>query len=275
MTYKTLVLPGNGIKGIYTLGALECLGKHGYLDEIENYIAVSSGSIIASLLIMGLRPIEILARVLSKSIFKKVGRVSVSNIAGGSSVFNFDPIEHELEVIFKDYIGIVPTLAEFYEKTDRTFICLGYDATNHKTIYFSKDTYPDIPIITAIRASCAFPLLFEPVILNDNLIVDGGVGCNYPLNWAIANYPGSVLSIYIDAKIRPIDVTTTRLTTLKELLTLIATKPDLTEMEKCGKTATIFKIMLDKVNFFDFSLPDRSYIDQFDEGYHLCSLNFK
>lgn len=273
-TYKTLILPGNGVKAIYTLGALQYLCEKGVLNNIENYIAVSSGSLLSLLLLIGMKPIEILAKVLSKNVFSKVGRVSMSGIAGGAAIFNFNIIEDELGALLVKKIGTVPTFKELYALTTINFVCCAYDATNHKSVFFSKDHSPDLSVLDAIKASCAYPLLFEPVYLNGCVYVDGGVGNNYPISWALKHFPGEALSVYVVTKLKPITKDTPRLVSIKELLSVVIRKPDLLEVEQ-NKNVTVVKIQLDKINFFDFSHPDSIYLTQFEDGLNLCKLNFK
>lgn len=275
VTYKTLILPGNGVKAIYTLGALQHLCEKGVLNGLENCVAVSSGSLVSALLLLGLKPIEILARVLSKNLFQKIGRVSMVGIAGGAAIFNFDVIEKELEAIFMEQLGIVPTFEQFYNITNVNYVCVAYDATSHKCVFFSKDTFPDVSVLKAIKASCAYPLLFDPVYIDDCVYIDGGVGDNYPITWALTKFPGPALSIYVITKLKPITKYTTRLVSVKEILSVIIRKPDQIEIKNNEGKINIVKIHLEKINFFDFSHNDHVYITQFDDGNKLCKLNFK
>lgn len=230
---------------------------------------------ISAMLLLGLKPIEIIARVLSKNLFQKIGRVSMVGIAGGAAIFNFDVIEKELREIFTEKIGLVPTFAQFYKITNANFVCGVYDATNHKTEFLSKDTFPDMCVLTAIRASCAYPLLFDPVYIDNRVYVDGGVGDNYPITWALSKFPGSAISVYIITKLKAITKDTSRLLSIKEILSVVIRKPDQVELERNKSRVSVVKIHLEKVNFFDFSHNDRVYISQFDDGFRLCKLNTK
>jgi len=43
---------------------------------------------------------------------------------------------------------------------------------------FNKDTTPNLEVWKAVRITCSFPLIFTPVLLNDNYYIDGGNTCN-------------------------------------------------------------------------------------------------
>jgi predicted acylesterase/phospholipase RssA len=62
-------------------------------------------------------------------------------------------------------------------------------ATNlnqRKPAYFSADRTPTIDVATAIRMSCAIPLYFSAVTLEDEVFVDGALCDNFPYEW-VAN----------------------------------------------------------------------------------------
>jgi predicted acylesterase/phospholipase RssA len=46
----------------------------------------------------------------------------------------------------------------------------------------SYKSHPDLPLIKALRMTMAFPILFEPIFLEDGCYIDGGLLNNYPLN---------------------------------------------------------------------------------------------
>ena len=47
---------------------------------------------------------------------------------------------------------------------------------------FSHEKTPDIPISYAARMSMSIPLYFRSVRIFDDIMVDGGVSYNYPIN---------------------------------------------------------------------------------------------
>lgn len=54
--------------------------------------------------------------------------------------------------------------------------------TRQQPQIFSAQTSPDLPIWHAVRASISIPLIFEPVKINNDYFVDGGLAWNYPID---------------------------------------------------------------------------------------------
>jgi predicted acylesterase/phospholipase RssA len=46
-------------------------------------------------------------------------------------------------------------------------------------------THPNISVLSAIQMTSALPILLTPMCIDDKCYVDGGMSCNYPLNYCI------------------------------------------------------------------------------------------
>lgn len=60
-------------------------------------------------------------------------------------------------------------------------------------------THFDGPVMTALRASCAFPVLGPPLFIDGKLLIDGGVLNNLPIDVMKKHFTGSVTAIDISA----------------------------------------------------------------------------
>jgi len=60
------------------------------------------------------------------------------------------------------------------------------DINSFKLEDISYLTHPDLPVLTAVQMSSAIPVLISPVCIDDKCYVDGGVVCNYPINYCIS-----------------------------------------------------------------------------------------
>jgi len=49
-------------------------------------------------------------------------------------------------------------------------------------IDISHKTHPNLSLITALRMTMSFPLIFEPILYENNCYIDGGLVNNFPLN---------------------------------------------------------------------------------------------
>jgi predicted acylesterase/phospholipase RssA len=91
------------------------------------------------------------------------------------------------------------TFQQFYKEFQIDLVITGFDITTKQTLYFrNNDQWGDLCVSDALRMSVSIPFIFKPVYLsyeqggklmpvkddlsNGNLIVDGGLGNNFPLH---------------------------------------------------------------------------------------------
>lgn len=67
-----------------------------------------------------------------------------------------------------------PTLGDVQATTGITITLTATSLARRGPVYLSSDTHPDLPVMEALRSSCAIPLLFAPVRgPGGDLLVDG------------------------------------------------------------------------------------------------------
>lgn len=67
-----------------------------------------------------------------------------------------------------------------FDITGKDLRVISTDVFTGRAIEFSHIDTPNVCILQAISASCAFPVFFEPTELNSYYLVDGGLSCNLP-----------------------------------------------------------------------------------------------
>jgi NTE family protein len=158
--FKTgLVLSGGAAKGYGHLGVLSALYEAGY--SFDAIAGTSVGSIIGALLADGKHPSEI------KEIFDKEKNFSLVKFkwsAGG--LLSSSGLKNAL----KRHIT-----AKSFEELRLPLWVTATDLGSGKSAYFSEGE-----LLLPILASCAIPLLFEPIRLHDRTYVDGGLTENLP-----------------------------------------------------------------------------------------------
>lgn len=155
-----LALSGGGARGMAHIGAIKAFEEKGI--KIKAISGASAGSIVGYFLACGLessRMIDIAKKTNFYSAFKvsfsKTGIVSIGNIRN----------------ILKKEVGI-----DSYENLD---IPLHIGVTNLKS--GECDYLNSGNVYDAIVASSSIPLIFNPVDINGNLYVDGGLSANLPV----------------------------------------------------------------------------------------------
>ncbi|MBF4508183.1 patatin-like phospholipase family protein [Flavobacterium sp. JLP] len=187
-----LVLSGGGAKGFAHIGVLKVLEEAGI--KIDFIGGTSMGSVIGGLYASGYNASQI------DSIFKKTNFDELINDYIPRSSKNFYGKKNdELYAIvlpFSNFkVGIPEALSKGmynynllssltrnvrhirdFNKLPTPFLCIGTNIETGEEVLLNKGN-----LVQAMMASAAFPSLFTPVEIDGNLLVDGGVVNNYPI----------------------------------------------------------------------------------------------
>ena len=192
MTIKYLVIPGGGPTGIIALGALQYLETNHFwnINEIESIYATSVGCILSVLIAMKFEW-EMIIDYIIKRPWHEAFPININCFFDAFSKKGlFD--RKFIEIFFKPFfdakdLSLDITMKEFYECTKIELHFFSLEINNFEVVNISHETYPDLQLLTAIHMSCAIPVIFSPVCIEDKCYVDGGVVCNYPLKYCIEN----------------------------------------------------------------------------------------
>lgn len=162
-----LVLSGGGARGIAHLGVLKALQEKKI--EISGISGCSAGAIVGAMFAAGYSPEHIFEIVISAATLRAM-RPAWSR----SGLLKMQKAE---EV----YLKYIP-----HNSFERLQIPLTVNATNlylGETIYFSSGE-----LLKPVMASCCIPGLFEPITFKENILVDGGVLNNMPIEPLLSKY---------------------------------------------------------------------------------------
>lgn len=181
---KTLVFSGGGIKGFAFLGALKLLFEQNILDLnlIDTFIGTSIGSIISFFLCINCSIKEIIKFILKFNFNKLEPEINYIDLFEKNGINN----GKRLMLIFKHFLELKLkkndiTFQELYELTNKKLIIIGTNYTLGREERFSIDNNPHMSVLTAIRISISVPIIFIPVLYNDNWYVDGALSNNFPI----------------------------------------------------------------------------------------------
>jgi predicted acylesterase/phospholipase RssA len=184
----TICLSGGGIKGFSFIGVLEYLEKNNNINInlINNFVGTSIGAIISFLLSIKYDIIELKEFLLNFN-FKILINDYDNNIENLLINFGLDDgnkIIFILQSFLKNKYNLTDiTFKEHYELTKNNLIIIGTNYTKSSEEMFNYKNTPNMSIITAIRISISVPLIFTPVLYNDNYYVDGALVNNFPINY--------------------------------------------------------------------------------------------
>lgn len=261
---KKLIMSGGGVKGIAHIGALQAFYEHGILQDIDTFAGTSVGAFISALLILGFTPNE-LFKFISEFDFAKAKGMDFKNLL---TSFGLDD-GYKFEIILGKFfnskqLDTKVTFRQLFEKTKKTLIVTAVCLNDKKTYYFSHITYPDMPVITAIRMSISVPVYFIPVKHDGKLFVDGGCIDNYPIN-LFNDSLDEVIGLYLTEKRKVME----NIDNIEDYL--LQTIECLLEGVTCnslrGYDKYSIKINLEKISVINFNVDQKTKQTLFQAGY--------
>lgn len=204
-----LALSGGGIRGFAHAGALKALEENNIKVDVIG--GTSSGSIVATMYAMGMSPYYIYT--LAKKYAKEI--VNMGSIPIFSEIGNF-VVNKKIKI---NGLNSGESIEEFFNAfakkrgiTDvadikMPLVIAAVDVSQSKKYVFSsslpeKDNenyITNIPVGTAIRASCSFPVFFAPCRYKEHLFMDGGILDNTPAQEIKKYGVDKIISIKFDS----------------------------------------------------------------------------
>jgi predicted acylesterase/phospholipase RssA len=191
MPIKHIVIPGGGPIGFQALGAIQYLEQNNFfkIDNIETLYATSIGTVIAVLIALKFDNWDIINDYMIKRPWQNVFQIDITqifNFFSNKGIFDINTIN----IFFKPLLNAkdLPmdiTLKQFYEYSNIELHIFSLEINKFEVIDCSYITHPDLSLINAVHMSCAVPVLFAPVCIDNKCYIDGGVVCNDPLNYCI------------------------------------------------------------------------------------------
>jgi NTE family protein len=256
-----LVLSGGGAKGLAHIGALKVIEESGV--RIDYIGGTSMGAIIGALYASGYSATQ-LDSIFQEIDFDKLIQDEIprraktfyekdesekyaltlpfdkfqvsfpSALSKGQNVYNF----------LSKLTAHVKTIDDF-NKLPIPFFCIATNVETGKEVILNKGYLP-----RAITASGALPSLFSPVVINDMLLVDGGVVNNYPVDEVRAMGADIVIGVDVQDTLRGRD----RLNSAFDVLVQINNYRTINDMvKKREKTDVYIKPNMDDFTVVSFN----------------------
>lgn len=171
-----LVLGGGGLKGMGHAGAWQALGEAGFRPQ--GLVGTSIGALVAAALAGGMGWGDLAPRAFSlrkEDLVRINRRVLWVNGLRATSVFQAEPL--------REYIERLLPVRE-WEELDFPLQINAVDLSSGETHWFGVGARTDVPLVDAVYASCALPVLYPPARLGEGWFVDGGAVDALPLHRA-------------------------------------------------------------------------------------------
>ncbi len=190
MTIKHLVISGGGPILIQILGAIQHLEKNNIvkMNELESIYGTSAGAIIGILICLKFDWGTINDYIIKRP-WHDVFPIKVQNIFDAytkKGIFDIKTIEKCFKPLLdaKD-ISMDINLEDFYKITKIELHVFSFEINEYKIQDISYLTHPKLSLMMAVQMTCAIPILITPACFDDKCYIDGGMACNYPLNYCI------------------------------------------------------------------------------------------
>jgi len=193
MTIKHLVLSGGGPTLISNLGILQYLENANYFsrENIHSIFGTSAGALVGVLYCLHFEWEDLTDYILKRP-WKDVFSIKVENILDAFSkkgIFDFKTIEKCFFPLLKAKdLKVDITLKEFFDYSNIELHFFTFEMNRFQVIDINYLSYPDLKLLTAIQMTCALPVLVTPVCLEEDCFIDGGIICNYPINYCLEKF---------------------------------------------------------------------------------------
>lgn len=181
MNPARLVFCGGGTRCLVFMQALIALEKAQRLQHVREYWGTSAGALLAALLALGKSPARVKS-VMWAADYTKFRNLDVANMLGIMSTWGLDD--------GKSLTGEIERLFEIMEPGSKTkklrdvsgLHIIVSDLNIHDTVDVNAQSFPDLRVVDAIRASMSLPIFFRPFVCpaNGHFWVDGAVRAHFP-----------------------------------------------------------------------------------------------
>lgn len=200
--FDCLVISGGSTKGRISISI--CKRHEKELKSVYTYIGTSVGSVLCTLLSMGFSCSQVMKIGMDSKCEVPTGIGWIGSI--GCLLTRLGMIEKNtyLDSVSKsimDRYGRIPTLLELYQMTGKNLYIIATGLIRRNRIVFSYKTHPHMSVIDALHMSVRMPIIFTPIRLERELVVDGGVVSHFPIDLRV----GRTLAIHTYNKVRDID----------------------------------------------------------------------
>lgn len=179
-----LVFAGGGVRTFSYVGALSQLsndwGIH-WWTSCQGFIGISGGAIFALLLTIGYT-IEELQELLFHFPFKRLFQPQINHILNHWSFDNCEALQQfYCSVLNYKKLSDTITFQELYQKTGYFLHIIVSNITKSIIEDWNYQTQPNMTILNALRATCAIPLIFPPIVYQQNYYMDGAFFEPFPI----------------------------------------------------------------------------------------------
>lgn len=177
----TIILSGGGYLGLGYIGLFRFLEENGLRDGIRDIYGVSAGALLGLILAIGIPVSDCRRLILDEIDLSKLIHINSRMLLNLPDRLGMNDGQYLIDtckrMLHNQGLGEYCTFQELYDQRgiDLHFGVLAVFRNEYQI--WDRHSRPDMPLWQAIRASCAIPFIFMPVIdyATCDLICDGGM----------------------------------------------------------------------------------------------------
>ena len=178
-----LVISGAGPNGISQLAVIQEYERQGVLnlDALDKVYGCSAGAIIGMLLLLKI-PLDATVEYIIKRPWNKFAKLDFFDMNERGGIMDCEKIRQMCVPLF--LANDIPLDITFLQARERSSVELHIFSTNLETfkrVDFNIDTFPNMPLLTAVMLSSAVPPVFSMGSYEGVPYADGGLSDNFPL----------------------------------------------------------------------------------------------
>lgn len=294
-----IVLEGGGVKGTGLVGALQQLADAGYRPR--RVAGTSAGAIVGSLLAAGMSPDDMVTTMqqLDYLKFQDEGFIDKLGVPGKITSLVFEKgvyegaylqswLAKQLERLGIRTFADLKLTDEWAKKLppERRYklVVIVSDVSRGRMVrlpwdYAEYGLNPDDQLVAhAVRASMSIPFFYEPVTLQGNYLVDGGLLSNFPITIFDDHNEWPTFGIKLSAKAEALTKMNPVTNSLQYALAILSTALNAHDAlhidDPCTQMRTIFVDTFDiKATDFAISTADQARLLQSGQKYAKAFLN--
>ena len=194
-----IVMSGGSLKGVSFIGCVKFLEETDSVGYAVNLVGTSFGSLVLFMLALGYSSDEMIDNLVScigenspdrkedtkkkplaiKAILKCLERGGMDN---GSIV-----LECIKRPLIRKFERSDITFIELAKMTGKNLVVTGSNLTKTRCEFFSVDTTPNMSVVLALRISTSIPLIFDPIIHEGSVYVDGALFNNFAIEYVLGS----------------------------------------------------------------------------------------
>lgn len=189
---KNLVFSGGGLLGLSYIGLFKYLEEYNDTASVKYKLntitGCSAGAIFGTFLAIGCKSYELEAifKTLYFPEYLQINADSIINFINSKGLESGRKLMSVIKNIIKDKTGDENITFSQIKAQFNINLYIGVtNLTKSQFELFGIHNMSDLPIYKAINASLAIPLIFEPVIIDNDIYCDGGLLDNLPIEYIL------------------------------------------------------------------------------------------